>query len=161
MTTLEDKILTLAGLQDRVGEEIAVSNWVTIDQARIDAFADYTNDHQWIHTDPERARRESPFGTTIAHGFLTLGLLTELQRDAGAWPADAASTVNYGLEGVRFVSPVVSGSRVRNRTVCRSVELRSDTAWLVRLENTLEIEGQTKPALVATSLLMMFTDPVE
>lgn len=148
---------TLSELAGLVGEEIAVSDWIMIDQARIDAFADCTNDHQWIHTDPERSRIESPFGTTIAHGFLTLGLLTELQRDAGAWPADAASTVNYGLDGVRFVSPVLSGSRVRNRVVCKSVERRSDTAWLVRLDNTVEMEGQAKPALVASSLLMMFT----
>lgn len=150
-------VLTLAEMVGRIGEEISVSEWLMIDQARIDAFAECTNDHQWIHTDPERARTESPFGTTIAHGFLTLGLLTELQRDAGAWPADVASTVNYGLEGVRFVSPVLSGARVRNRVTCRSVERRNDTTWLVRLDNTLEIEGQTKPALVAGSLLMMFT----
>ena len=149
--------LTLSDLQRLTGSEIAVSDWVVINQARIDAFAACTNDHQWLHTDPARAKTESPFGTTIAHGFFTLSLLTELQRDAGAWPVDVASTINYGLEGVRFISPVLAGARVRNRTVCVDVEERKGNAWLVKLENTLEIEGQEKPALVGTSLLMMFT----
>ena len=149
---------TLSEFAGLVGQEIAVSNWIEIDQGRIDAFALCTNDHQWIHTDPDRATKESVFGKTIAHGFLTLGLLTEMQRDAGAWPVDVVSTVNYGLESVRFISPVLSGSRVRNRAVCRSVEQRNAMAWLVRLDNTLEIERQAKPALVAGSLLMMFTE---
>ena len=151
------KPLTLSDLRRRVGEEIAVSDWVRIDQSRIDAFADCTNDHQWLHTDPSRAGAESPFGTTIAHGFLTLALLTELQRDSGAWPVDADSTVNYGLDGVRFVAPVCSGSRVRDRIVLTCIEKRGDDRWLVRLDNTIEIEGQQKPALVATSLLMVFS----
>ena len=149
--------LTLSDLAASVGLEIAISDWIEIDQARIDAFAACTNDHQWIHCDPQRAQVESPSRRTIAHGFLTLGLLTEMQRDAGAWPVDVVSTVNYGLEGVRFISPVPSGARLRNRTICVSVEPRNEAASLVRLDNTIEIEGGTKPALVARSLLMMFT----
>ncbi|WP_424988740.1 MaoC family dehydratase [Microbulbifer sp. S227A] len=149
--------MQLTELTAHVGKEIALSDWMAIEQTRIDAFADCANDHQWLHTDPERAKAESPFGTTIAHGFLTLSLLTELQRDAGAWPQDVTSTVNYGLDGVRFISPVPAGARIRNRTVCASVAQKKDNAWLVKLENTLEVEGQAKPALVATSLLMMFT----
>ncbi|WP_299665801.1 MaoC family dehydratase [uncultured Ruegeria sp.] len=149
--------MKLAEMAERIGEEIAVSGWLRVDQSRIDAFADCANDHQWLHTDPVRAKAESPFGTTIAHGFLTLAMLTELQRDAGAWPGDVASTVNYGLEGVRFISPVPSGALIRNRAVCSEVSQKKESAWLVKLENTLEIEGQDKPALVATNLLMMFT----
>jgi acyl dehydratase len=147
---------TLADMAGLIGEEIAVSDWMTIEQARIDAFAACTGDDQWLHTDAERAAAESPFGTTIAHGFLMLALLTPLQRDAGAWPTDAVSIVNYGLETVRFVSPVPSGARVRNRAVLAGIERRGDDMWLVRLDNTLEIDGQQKPALVATSLLMIF-----
>jgi acyl dehydratase len=133
----------LAGL---VGREVATSGWLEVTQDRIDAFAGATGDHQWIHVDAERARTETPFGTTIAHGFLTLSLLTTLVRDA-VTVAGPRMTLNYGLNRVRFVSPVPSGSRVRARVTLGSTEDRGDSiqaTWMV----TVEREGGDKPAVV-------------
>src|SRR5215475_8250968 len=108
-------------LQEFVGQEIGVSEWFTIDQGRINDFADCTEDHQWIHVDVERAQKESPFGSTIAHGYLTLSLLPRTQFDTGAIPPDISQAVNYGLDKVRFVSPVRPGKRIRNHVVLMSV----------------------------------------
>src|SRR6266702_636514 len=111
------KEYSLAALGDFVGRELGVSAWVVVDQARIDAFAQCTGDRQWIHVDVERARRESPYGGTIAHGYLTLSLLAALAIEVGLIPADAKAGLNYGLDKVRFVVPVKAGARVRSRVV--------------------------------------------
>ena len=107
--------LTVATLADWVGKEIGTSSWVTVSQERINAFAECTNDKQWIHIDVERAKRESPFGGPIAHGYLTLSLLADMSYEIGSVPKDAAAVFNYGLDKVRFLSPVKAGARVRAR----------------------------------------------
>jgi acyl dehydratase len=146
---------SLQTLQDFVGRELGVSDWVTIDQARIDEFADCTKDFQWIHTDVERARKESPFGTTIAHGYLTLSLLSPLQNEVGVVPDDATQAINYGLDRVRFMTPVKAGARVRMHVVLMTVEDRGKGQILLKTQNTFEIEGEEKPALVAESLAFL------
>src|SRR5579864_760746 len=102
-------------LEQFVGQEMGVSDWLTIDQERINQFADCTGDHQWIHVDVERAKQQSPFGSTIAHGFLTLSLVVSLQAEVGVVPAGVSQVLNYGLDRVRFLTPVKVGSRIRNR----------------------------------------------
>ncbi|HET7098429.1 MAG TPA: MaoC family dehydratase [Casimicrobiaceae bacterium] len=146
---------TMATIAEHTGREIGVSGWLTIDQQRIDEFADCTGDKQWIHVDVERARRESPFGGTIAHGYLTLSVAASLAIEAGVIPADAAAALNYGLDKVRFLAPVKAGSRVRNRVVLVAAEGKGSGRTLITLQNTIEIEGEAKPALVADSLAML------
>ena len=145
----------MATLGEFTGREIGVSDWVCIDQKRIDAFADCTGDRQWIHVDVERARRESPYGGTIAHGYLTLSLAASLSIEAGVIPADAAAALNYGLDKVRFVAPVKAGARVRNHVVLIAVEDKGGGRKLLTLRNTIEIDGEAKPALIAESLAML------
>ena len=136
-----------------VGKPLGTSGWVDVPQSRIDAFAECTEDRQWIHVDVARSQAESPFGATVAHGFLTLSLLpvTTYELLAGL---GAAKSVNYGLDKLRFLAPVRAGSRVRNHIKLLSVERRADGWVLLRTENTIEIEGESKPALVAVSLGM-------
>ncbi|CAD6531152.1 putative enoyl-CoA hydratase 1 [Paraburkholderia hiiakae] len=142
-------------LGDFVGRELGVSDWVVVDQERIDAFAACTGDRQWIHVDVERAKRESPFGGTIAHGYLTLSLLASLAMEIGIVPKDASAGLNYGLDKVRFMTPVKAGARVRNRVTLESAENKGGGRVLVKTTNTLEIEGEDKPALVAQTLAML------
>jgi acyl dehydratase len=140
-------VVDLADLGGLVGREVVISDWLVVTQARIDAFADATDDHQWIHVDADRARAETPFGTTIAHGFLTLSLLTSLLRDSVAVEG-SRMTLNYGLNRVRFVSSVPSGSRVRARIVLGGTEDLGDSlqvTWSI----TVEREGGDRPAVVA------------
>ncbi len=144
--------MSLADLAKHVGQEMGVSSWVTLDQAKIEEFAHCTGDHQWIHTDPERAARESPFGGTIAHGFLTLSLIAPTAFELLVARVEANSVVNYGIDKVRFVTPVRSGKRVRNRIKLAGVESRSRLGFLVTTDNTIEIEGETRPALTASTL---------
>lgn len=146
---------SMATLDAFVGKELGVSEWVEIDQARIDAFAHCTGDHQWIHVDVDRAQRESPFGGTIAHGYLTLSLVASQMIDLGAVPHDASAAVNYGLEKARFLTPVKAGARVRNRLSLIAADRKGDGRVLVRMENAVEIEGERKPALVAESLALL------
>ena len=146
---------TMATIADYTGREIGLSDWMTIDQHRIDEFADCTGDRQWIHVDVERAKRESPFGGPIAHGYLTLSLVAAMVMELGAVPADAASGLNYGLDKVRFLAPVKAGTRVRNRIVLLAAESKGSGRTLITLQNTIEIEGETKPALIAESLAML------
>jgi acyl dehydratase len=136
--------MTLPELQESIGQEAGVSEWITITQEMIDRFADLTGDHQWIHVDPERARTDSPFGTTIAHGFLTLSLLSTMTREAVALQGTFKMSINYGLNRVRFVSPVTVGSRLRGHFAPQKVS-DGEVIWLV----TVEREGGEKPALVA------------
>ena len=144
---------TLAELADKVGQPLGTSDWVLVDQARIDAFAAATGDHQWIHVDPVRAKA-GPFGTTIAHGFLTLSLLPHLFESAFDI-ADVRMGVNYGLNRVRFMAPVRVGSRLRGRFRLLAYEPLAGGAQLVT-EATLELEGSAKPACVAESVSRRF-----
>ena len=142
-------------VHDFVGREFGVSQWATVDQETIDKFAACTGDEQWIHVDAERAGRESPYGTTIAHGFMVLSLLAKLQFDAGIVPPDAAQALNFGLDRVRFISPVKSGDRVRNRLELMSAEEKGEGRLLVKTKNTVEVEGEEKPAMVAELLALL------
>jgi len=146
---------SIATIDEFVGRELGVSDWVVVDQARIDAFAHCTGDRQWIHVDVERARRESPFGGTIAHGYLTLSLLAALAMEIGLIPEDASAGLNYGLDKVRFMTPVKAGARVRNRVSLVSVEKKGGGRIIVKTMNELQIEGEEKPALVAETLAML------
>ena len=146
--------MPVADLAKHIGEEIGVSSWILLDQSRIDEFARCTGDHQWIHLDAERAAREGPFGGTIAHGFLTLSLLAPTGFEVLLARLTPKSVVNYGLDKVRFIAPVRSGKRVRNRIRISSVEDKGGGRYLVMTENTIEIEGESKPALTASSLAM-------
>lgn len=144
----------LQDLAPRVGQEIGVSDWVTIDQKRIDLFAQATGDHQWIHVDPVRAAK-GPYGGTVAHGFLTLALLPELGQ-AALQIGDVRMGINYGLNKVRFPAPVKSGARVRGRFKLLALEPLPGGAQLT-MEVTVEIEGGDKPACVAESLSRRYT----
>ncbi len=146
---------SMTTLRNFVGKEIGVSGWHDVDQRRIDEFADCTGDRQWIHVDVERAKRESPFGGTIAHGYLTLSLAAALAMEAGIIPGDATAALNYGLDKVRFLAPVKAGSRVRNRLVLLAVEDKGPQRALITLQNTIEIEGEDKPALIAETLALL------
>jgi acyl dehydratase len=147
--------LTLSSLRERVGQELGVSDWVTIDQARINTFASCTGDHQWIHVDIERAKRESPYRGPVAHGYLTLALLAPLSMQIGVIPKDAAAGLNYGIDKVRFLAPVPAGARVRLRVVLAGVEPREGGQVVMRTQNTLEMEGSEKPALIAETLALL------
>ena len=138
-----------------VGHELGVSNWVTVGQDRIDAFAACTGDRQWIHVDVERAKRESPFGTPVAHGYLRLSLVAAMVTELGVIPPDAASGLNYGLDKVRFIAPVKAGARVRMRASLVSAEPQNGGRVLLKLQSTLEIEDEAKPALIAELLCML------
>lgn len=150
----------LRSLESRIGQELHVGPWLLVDQRRIDAFAEVTGDHQWIHVDVERARRESPYGGTVAHGYLTLSLLPHLTQSNHPdyfqqnYPG-MAYRVNYGLNKVRFPAPVRSGSRIRARTVLQSVGMAGSAVQIVYLM-TVEIEGGDKPACVAEQLVRVF-----
>ena len=141
------EIQDVRSLRDRIGEEIAVGDWFEITQARIDQFAEATGDAQWIHVDPARAAAESPFKTTIAHGFLTLSLLSSLIRDAMTFHG-LRMAINYGMNRMRFVAPVPAGSRIRARFMLISVE---DTSGSVQVtwQVTIEREHSDKPCCVA------------
>ncbi|WP_082078642.1 MaoC family dehydratase [Bradyrhizobium sp. LTSP849] len=147
--------LTLAGLSERVGTELGLSEWATIDQARIDAFASCTGDHQWIHVDVERARRESPFRGPVAHGYLALAMVAPLSMQVGVIPVDAAAGLNYGLDKVRFLAPVPAGARVRLRVVLAGIEPKERGQVVMKTQNTLEVEGSEKPALIAETLALL------
>ena len=142
-----------AQLTDRVGQEVGVSDWIEVSQPMIDQFADATLDHQYIHVDPERAR-SSPFGGTIAHGFLSLSLLSRMSFDALPQIENTEMGVNYGMNRLRFLAPVKSGERVRGRFVLREVAEKSPGQLLLTHDVTVEIEGSSKPALVAEWLTM-------
>jgi acyl dehydratase len=145
---------TLESLRDKVGQHLASSDWITVDQERIDLFAQATGDHQWIHVDPVRAAA-GPFGTTIAHGFLTLSLVPEIAQSAMAID-DVRMSVNYGLNRVRFMGPVPSGSRLRGHLKLAAFEPIEGGAQLVT-EITIEREGVPKPVCIAEAVARRFT----
>lgn len=140
-----------------IGHE-TVSKWIEISQKRIDAFADATEDWQFIHVDPEAAK-QTPFGGTIAHGFLTLSLMSAMTYDANPMLEGVAMGVNYGFDKLRFLAPVPAGSKVRGRFKLMSAEDKGSGRWLVKHEVTVEIEGADKPALIAEWLGMQFVTP--
>jgi acyl dehydratase len=140
-------------LQGLIGREVGVSRWFEVTQARIDAFADCTEDWQFIHVDPDKAAA-TPFGGTIAHGFLTLSLASAMSYDAVAPLEGVAMGVNYGFDKLRFLAPVPAGSRVRGRFKLLSAEDKGGGRWLLKHELTVEIEGGDKPALIAEWLGM-------
>ncbi len=154
---MSDKAVTVAELMGMVGSEIGVSEWFTVSQDRIDAFADATLDHQFIHTDPARAAAESPFGVTIAHGFLTLSLLPHLGSGIKLLPEGAKVEINYGTEKVRFLAPVPVDSRIRARVALSGVTERRPGQFLIKRMVTVEIEGADRPALVAETLTLAIT----
>ena len=143
-------------LKDYIGSELGPSEWFAIDQARINAFADVTEDHQFIHIDKEKARA-TPFGDTIAHGFLTLSLLTHLTSDCSLLPENTVMGVNYGFDKVRFIQPVRVDQRVRARVKPLTVLEKQPGQFLIKSEVTVEIDGEDKPALVAEWLGLLFT----
>jgi acyl dehydratase len=141
--------VSLAAYQNMVGELIGVSSWHMVDQKRINAFADVIDDHQFIHIDPERARRETDFGTTVAHGFLTMSLLSIMSYEVMPILQGTTMGVNYGFDRLRFISPVRAGSRVRGHFTLVEAKLRKPGELQSRTNVTVEIEGEEKPALVA------------
>ena len=148
-------LASLDDIRSRIGEEVGVSSWLTIDQARIDAFADSTEDHQFIHVDPQAAAAAG-FGGTIAHGFLSLSLLSRMAAEAMLIPDGVKMALNYGFDRVRFLAPVRSGRRVRGRFTLDSIEEKAPGQYLMRHLVTVEIEGEDKPALAAAWLGLIF-----
>ncbi len=145
-------------LASLIGQEIGVSRWIEIDQARIDAFAKITEDEQFIHVDPEAAKA-TPFGGTIAHGFLTLSLASAMSYDAVKPLEGVVMGVNYGFDKLRFLAPVPAGSKVRGRFKLLSADDKGGGRWLLKHELTVEIEGSEKPALIAEWLGMQMVAP--
>jgi acyl dehydratase len=149
-------VATIDEIRGRTGQEIGVSSWLTIDQERISAFADATEDRQFIHVDPQAAA-QTPFGGTIAHGFLSLSLLSRMAAEVILVPDSTRMIVNYGLDRVRFLAPVRSGKRVRGRFTLDGVENKAAGQILLRHLVTVEIEDEDKPALSAVWLTLLFT----
>lgn len=150
---------TFENMGDFVGKELGVSGWMTVDQAMINEFAETTGDKQWIHVDVEKAKKFSPFGAPIAHGYLTLSLVAPLSMELGAVPANVAAAFNYGLDKVRFLTPVKAGAKVRLRATLMSFEPKGHGQFLMKCSNTMEIEGEDKPALIAETLAMLVQAP--
>jgi acyl dehydratase len=149
-------VASIEEIRARVGSEVGVSDWLLVDQRAIDAFAEITQDHQFIHIDPEAAA-QTPFGGTVAHGFLTLSLLSRMAADAMLRPETVRMGVNYGFEKVRFIAPVRSGRRVRGRFRLDRFEEKNPGQWQFVHNVTVEIEGEDKPALIADWIGMIFT----
>ncbi|GJL92502.1 MaoC family dehydratase [Hyphococcus sp.] len=138
-----------------IGKEVGMSDWLVIDQERINQFADVTEDHQFIHVDPEAAKK-TPFGTTIAHGFLSLSMLSKLASGSVIIFEGVKMGVNYGFEKVRFVTPVKSGQKIRGRFTLMSADSKIPGQWSLKYAVKVEIDGEAKPALVAEWLTMQF-----
>ncbi|WP_434696711.1 MaoC family dehydratase [Pseudomonas sp. Z1-14] len=145
----------VAELKDYVGKELGYSDWLTIDQGRINLFAEATGDFQFIHVDPVNAA-QTPFGSTIAHGFLSLSLMPKLMEDILLLPEGVKMVINYGLDSVRFIQPVKVGSKVRLKVDLVDVTEKKPGQWLLKATATLEIEGSEKPAYIAEPLSLCF-----
>lgn len=150
--------MTLEDYRARAGQDLGLSDWITLDQPLIDAFAACTGDHQWIHVDRARAARESPFGSTVAHGFLVLSLLPRFIDSMGLMPKDAAAVLNYGLEKVRFTAPVPAGAQLRDRVTLLKVEERGPGQLLATTRHMLELKDADRPALLA-EVITLFVQP--
>ena len=147
------KVVPASELQNHVGEEVGVSDWLEVTQERINQFAEATNDHQFIHVDPEMAKN-TPWGTTIAHGYLTLSLLSYMSSEAGVIPENFSMAINYGLDKVRFIEAVPVNSKIRGRFVLSDVQEKPGNRWLLKSDVTIEIEGKEKPAAIAETLAL-------
>lgn len=143
-----------AEIADHIGGEVGVSGWIEIDQSRIDVFADNTEDPQFIHIDPERAAKETPFGGTIAHGFLSLSMLSRMAMDVGFVLEGITMGINYGFEKIRFLQPVRAGKKIRGHFTLEKATERNPGQWMLQYNVTVEIEGEDKPALIAQWLTM-------
>lgn len=151
----EEKKVRPRQLKKMLGQEFCLSDWLTMTQQRINAFADCTQDYQWIHVDVERAA-QSPLKSTIAHGFLLLALLPYFLAQSPLARIKVKMIFNYGLDRIRFIQPVKPGDRIRNRAVLKEIKRKGFRRWLVKIDNTIEIEGNPKPALVAELLVFVF-----
>lgn len=151
--------ISLSEVQSLVGQEIGVSKWITVDQTMIDAFAGATDDHQFIHVDPVRAAAETPFGGTIAHGFLTLSLLSTMNYDCLPKIREQTMGINYGFEKVRFLTPVKCGKRIRGHFVLSEARFRGAGMMMTTYDVSIEIEGERKPALTANWMTIIQFDP--
>jgi acyl dehydratase len=147
--------LTPRKLRSHLGKDLGTSDWLEMTQDRINAFADCTEDRQWIHVDPERAAN-SPLGGTVAHGFLLLSLIAPLVQQLPLFQMKFKMAVNYGLDRVRFIHPVRPGARIRNRAVLKDIQKKGFRKVLLKIENTLEIEGEKKLAMVAELLVLIY-----
>jgi acyl dehydratase len=147
------EVLHLDQIKQKIGEEFCVSDWLQIDQDRVNQFAECTGDHQWIHVDQEAAK-QGPFGGTIAHGFLTISLISFLASQDGFVPEGATMAVNYGLNKVRLLNPVLVGSKIRDRMTLTEVTEKPGNRVLITVTHTLEIEGLEKPACISENLTM-------
>lgn len=150
------EVLPLEKIKERIGSEIGVSDWLEIDQKRINDFADCTDDHQWIHVD-EQAAASGPFGKTIAHGYLTVSLLPHFSSGISLVPEGTMMAINYGMNKLRFINPVPVGSKIRDKIVLTNIEEKAGGKVLVTTTHTIEIEGEEKPACIAETLTMFFT----
>ncbi|WP_050929769.1 MaoC family dehydratase [Aestuariivita boseongensis] len=151
--------LTFDSMAQMVGQKIGTSDWHEITQEAVNEFASSTGDHQWIHVDVERAKKESPFGGPVAHGYLTLSLIAGLSLDLGIVPKGTAAALNYGLDKVRFLAPVPVGAKVRLHVSLMSFDKKDNGQYLMKAENTIEIEGSDKPALIAETLAILVPGP--
>ncbi|CAN7457503.1 MULTISPECIES: MaoC family dehydratase [Neorhizobium] len=151
--------ISLTEVEGLVGTEVGVSDWLTVDQPMIDLFAKATHDHQFIHVDPERALTESPFGGTIAHGFLTLSLLSAMNFDCVPRIREQTMGINYGFDRIRFMSPVKSGSRIRGHFTLAEIRFRGAGMLMTTYDISIEIENERKPALTAIWITIIQFDP--
>ena len=149
------KVNPATELENHIGEEIGLSEWIEVTQERINQFADATNDHQFIHVDPELAKSApTPWDTTIAHGFLTLSLVSYMSATSGFMPAEMQTAVNYGSDKVRFMEAVPVDSKIRGRFILTDAQYKKNGRWLVKTTVTIEIEGVEKPAAVIETLTL-------
>jgi len=152
------RVISIAEVKDLVGTEVGVSEWIDVPQSRIDLFADATDDHQFIHVDPERAK-ETPFGGTIAHGFLTVSMLSAMHSDAVPRLREENVGINYGFNKMRFMAPVPANGRIRGRFFLKESRLRGPGLLMTTFDVTVEIEGSKKPALTASWMTIIKFDP--
>ena len=150
------EVLPLETIKERIGDEIGVSDWIQINQDRINDFADCTEDHQWIHVD-EEAAAGGPFGKTIAHGYLTVALFPFFSSGIAVIPEGTMMAINYGMNKLRFINPVGVGSKIRDKISLTNVEEKPGGRILMTTTHTVEIEGENKPACIAETLSMFFT----
>ncbi|MEM9967886.1 MAG: MaoC family dehydratase [Pseudomonadota bacterium] len=151
--------LTFDQMANMIGAELGTSSWRPVTQDTVNSFAECTGDTQWIHIDVERAKKESPFGGPVAHGYLTLSMLSAMAMEIGVVPKHTAAALNYGLDKVRFLAPVPVGARIRLHAKLVSFERKENGQFLMKAGNTIEIEGTEKPALIAESLAMLVPTP--
>lgn len=152
------RVISISEVKDLVGTELGVSEWLDVSQSRIDVFADATDDHQFIHVDPVRAA-DSPFGGTIAHGFLTLSMLSAMHSEAVPRLKETTFGINYGFNKIRFMAPVPVNSRIRGRFLLKEARLRGPGRMMTTYEVTIEVEDVKKPAMTATWLTIIQFDP--